>query len=308
MKSIFGKQNYKNMGWNKLVAEAKRQKIDPRLYSFKGVEGVGECDRIKIIRQLNGLNQQNKAIKREWWKETWAQTIMFLVAVALVTGLVFSSQIKSIVGWMEVHPVVSAGFFTIFGILLSAVLNVRNHTLNFISKTKSYINQNISVSKKSRIVNFFPNWNFSIFGDARKSINELGREDFRQKIVPEIPQGLLKPQQITICKQVASITTAQIFDKFDPEDLYEDAVKEKNFHGAEAAAIKYCQLFNKIVRVLENIAVEKNAKTQIDNLITVVAGLVEMIEKPVDPEVLRKQLDSCEKATLSLLAIIYEPN
>ena len=58
MKSLFSKQNYKDMDWNELVAEAKRQKLDSRLYSFKGVEGVGERDRIEIIRQLNDIDQQ----------------------------------------------------------------------------------------------------------------------------------------------------------------------------------------------------------------------------------------------------------
>lgn len=87
MKSIFSKRNYKDMDWNKLVAEAKRQKLDPRLYSFKGVEGAGERDRIEIIRQLNDLDQQNKAIKPRWWEKTWAQILMLLGAVAGIIGL-----------------------------------------------------------------------------------------------------------------------------------------------------------------------------------------------------------------------------
>lgn len=67
------------MDWNKLVAEAKRQKLDPRLYSFKGVEGAGERDRIEIIRQFNDLE----------WEKTWVQILMFLGAVAGIIGLVF---------------------------------------------------------------------------------------------------------------------------------------------------------------------------------------------------------------------------
>ena len=93
MKSIFSKQNYKDMDWNKLVAEAKRQKLDPRLYSFKGVEGAGECDRIEIIRQLNDLDQQNKVIKPRWWEKTWIQILMVLGAVAGIIGLVYSLKL-----------------------------------------------------------------------------------------------------------------------------------------------------------------------------------------------------------------------
>ena len=63
MKSIFSKRNYENMGWNELVVEVKKQKLDQRLYSFKGVEGAGERDRIEIIRQLNDLNQQGRLNK-----------------------------------------------------------------------------------------------------------------------------------------------------------------------------------------------------------------------------------------------------
>lgn len=66
MRSIFSKQNYKDMDWNKLVAKAKKQKLDPRLYSFKGVEGAGERDRIEVIRELNNIDQQerfNKALQ-----------------------------------------------------------------------------------------------------------------------------------------------------------------------------------------------------------------------------------------------------
>ena len=85
MKLIFSKQSYKDMDWNELVAEAKRQKLDPRLYSFKGVEGAGERDRIEIIHQLNDLDQQDK----KWWEKTLVQILMFLGAVAGIIGLVF---------------------------------------------------------------------------------------------------------------------------------------------------------------------------------------------------------------------------
>lgn len=84
MKLIFSKQNYQDMNWNELVAEAKRQKLNPRLYSFKGTEGAGERDRIEIIRQLNDLNQQDK----KWWEKTWIQILMFLGAMAGIVGLV----------------------------------------------------------------------------------------------------------------------------------------------------------------------------------------------------------------------------
>ena len=83
MKLIFSKQSYKDMDWNELITEAKRQKLDPRLYSFKGVEGAGERDRIEIIRQLNDLDQQ------KWWEKTWVQILMFLGAMAGIIGLVF---------------------------------------------------------------------------------------------------------------------------------------------------------------------------------------------------------------------------
>ena len=89
MKSIFSKQNYKDMDWNELVTEAKKQKLNPRLYSFKGVEGAGERDRIEIIRQLNDLDQQNKIIKPIWWEKTWVQMLMFLGTVAGIMRLVF---------------------------------------------------------------------------------------------------------------------------------------------------------------------------------------------------------------------------
>ncbi len=89
MKSIFKKQDYKDMDWDRLVAEAKRQELNPRLYSFKSVEGAGECDRTKIIRQLNNLNQQNKIIKPRWWEKTWIQMLMVLSAVAGIIGSVF---------------------------------------------------------------------------------------------------------------------------------------------------------------------------------------------------------------------------
>jgi len=82
MKSIFSKQNYKNMDWDKLATEAKKQKIDSRLYSFKGVEGTGERDRIEIIRQLNVLNPK-------WWEKTWIQILMLLGAIAGVIGFFF---------------------------------------------------------------------------------------------------------------------------------------------------------------------------------------------------------------------------
>lgn len=90
MKSIFSKQNYKDMDWNELVTEAKRQKLNPHLYSFKGIEGAGERDRIEIIRQLNDLNQQDK----KWWEKTWVQILMFLGAVAGIVGLFFSLYFK----------------------------------------------------------------------------------------------------------------------------------------------------------------------------------------------------------------------
>ena len=89
MKLIFSKQNYKDMNWDELIAEARRQRLNPRLYSFKGIEGAGERDRIEIIRQLNDLNQQNK-----WWEKTWIQILMLLGAVAGIIGLVFSLQIN----------------------------------------------------------------------------------------------------------------------------------------------------------------------------------------------------------------------
>jgi len=89
MKLIFSKQNYKDMDWNKLVVEAKRQKLDSRLYSFKGIEGAGERDRIEIIRQLYDLDQQNKVIKPRWWEKTWIQILIFLGAIAGIIGLIF---------------------------------------------------------------------------------------------------------------------------------------------------------------------------------------------------------------------------
>lgn len=223
--------------------------------------------------------------------------------------LVIQSFFIGIVEWMEIHPVISAGLFTIFGILLSAILDVRKYTLNIIFKATNRIKQNIDTSKKLWIFNLFNNWNFNIFRDIKKAINESEREDFRQPIEPSAsPPSPLNPNQITICKQITSITEVHSLNKFDPKDLYEDAVRERNSNGVESAAIKYYQLFHKIIRVLENIAVEKNAKTQIENLIAVVRGLDEMINKPIDPEALRRQFASCEKATLSVLAIIYEPN
>ena len=81
MRSIFSKQNYKDMDWNKLVAKAKKQKLDPRSYSFKGVEGAGERDRIEVIRQLNDIDQQerfNKAL----------QISLILLAVSVTALLV----------------------------------------------------------------------------------------------------------------------------------------------------------------------------------------------------------------------------
>lgn len=214
--------------------------------------------------------------------------------------------IGGIVGWMEIHPVVSAGIFTILGALLSAVLNIRRHTLNIVSRTKNRIKQSIKISKTLWIFNLFNNWSFN-FGDTRKAVDE-SKEDFRQEIVSEAPQSPLGPIQITICEQVASITEVHNIKKFDPKPLYEEAVREKNSNGVESAAIKYYQLFNKITGVLENIAVEKNAKTQIENLIFVVGGLGEMLNKPTEQKVLRMQFNDCERATLSVLAIIYEPN
>ena len=89
MKSVFGSKNYKDMDWNELVVKAKRQKLDPRLYSIKGVEGAGERDRVEIIRQLNDLDQQSKVIKPRWWEKTWVQILMFLGAAAGIIGLVF---------------------------------------------------------------------------------------------------------------------------------------------------------------------------------------------------------------------------
>ena len=73
------------MSWNELVTEAKRQKLDPHLYSIKGIEGAGERDRIEIIRQLNDLDQQGK----KWWEKTWVQILMFLGAVAGIIGIIF---------------------------------------------------------------------------------------------------------------------------------------------------------------------------------------------------------------------------
>ena len=70
------------MDWDKLATEAKKQKIDSRLYSFKGVEGTGERDRIEIIRQLNVLNPK-------WWEKTWIQILMLLGAIAGVIGFFF---------------------------------------------------------------------------------------------------------------------------------------------------------------------------------------------------------------------------
>lgn len=46
------------MNWNELVSEGRKMGLDEQLFSFKGVEGAGERDRIEIIRQLNLLDQQ----------------------------------------------------------------------------------------------------------------------------------------------------------------------------------------------------------------------------------------------------------
>lgn len=85
MKSIFSKRNYKDMDWDKLVVEAKKQKLDSSLYSFKGVEGAGARDRIEIIRQLNDLDQQNKAIRPRWLGQ-----IIKGVIIVVLGGIILS--------------------------------------------------------------------------------------------------------------------------------------------------------------------------------------------------------------------------
>jgi hypothetical protein len=46
-------KDYRNMNWQELTKEAQKNKLDPRLTTFKGEEGAGERDTQKIIEQLS---------------------------------------------------------------------------------------------------------------------------------------------------------------------------------------------------------------------------------------------------------------
>ena len=212
-----------------------------------------------------------------------------------------------IITWLEFHPVISAGIFTIIGAILSAVFDLRNRSLKIISKTKTCIKQSKKISNKNKKTSFLNNWfnNCNFFTKANKS--SKSNEDLRQDIIrQEAPLSPLTPRQIAICERIAKIT--EIYSKkYDPKSLYEKAVREKNINGVESAALNYFELFNKIVTVLQNIAVEKNAKIQIENLIAVVEGLYEMLDNPTDQDTLERQFTSCEGATLKLIVIIHEP-
>lgn len=215
--------------------------------------------------------------------------------------------LEGVIGWMEVHPVISAGIFTISGVLISALLDIRGHILKIVLKKRTHIKQNIKTIKKSRKFNGFNNWFNNWFSGTKKRSDEP-KEDFRQKIVSETSQSPLTPNENKICNQILSITEVYHLDKLDLGPLYKKAVKEKYTNGVQSAALEYYQLFNRIIKALQDIAIEKGAKTEIGNLITVVNGLSEMLNNSTEDEELRLQFNSCEKATLNILKIIHEPN
>lgn len=75
------------MNWKELVAEGRKKGLDRRLFSFKGVEGAGERDRIEIIRQLNSLDQQ---------KDSKDAKLIALISLAIsVLALIVSIVVKS---------------------------------------------------------------------------------------------------------------------------------------------------------------------------------------------------------------------
>ena len=78
------KKDYKNMNWNELTSEGRKRGLDKHSFSFKGVEGAGERDRIEIIRQLNLLDQQKDS------RDTKLIALISLVisAIALVITLI----------------------------------------------------------------------------------------------------------------------------------------------------------------------------------------------------------------------------
>lgn len=185
---------------------------------------------------------------------------------------------------------------------------IRKTKFKIVNKTKEIIKikNKTDKSKKLWVLNFFSN-NLFTFKDKTKKEDDKSNEDFRQLIMSEKPRGPLATNQIRICKQVTSITEDNSY-KFDPESLYEKAVREKNKNGVTAATMDYYQLFNKIANELSNIAKDKGAGTQIDNLIYLVNGLYEMLNKSEDEKILKRQFDDCEEAISLVLAKIYDPN
>lgn len=57
MKNLLFSKDYDKMSWKELTNEAKRRGLDPRLTTFKGMEGAADNDMQKIIEQLSVRDQ-----------------------------------------------------------------------------------------------------------------------------------------------------------------------------------------------------------------------------------------------------------
>ena len=196
-----------------------------------------------------------------------------------------------------IESVVISGIITA---ILSVIFDFKKHIINIkVKLKKTIISQTILKS-----FNFFSH-------NTKITINELNnfnKNDFRQEINSISIVDLISSEQLLISTQIKNIIRATQQSIFDPQQIYESAIKEMHRKNYSAAHVYYCQLFKRIILISETLAIYKEAQIKMDNLKSAVERLIGMINIQSQTKITKfiKQVAVCDKAILALLLIIYD--
>lgn len=177
-----------------------------------------------------------------------------------------------IIEWMEMHPVISAGLFTIFGTILSAIIDIRKQVIKIKSNIITRVTQRIKANKNSGINAAITNSpgakiEAHVSGSEPRPATEeeaLGR--------PAIKRGITLPQLSGnaefICHEV-KVLFERNGATFERENDYASAESYKVNGQRQPSATLYIGVFNPIIDLLEKVdekVTAANLKQEISKL------------------------------------------
>lgn len=195
--------------------------------------------------------------------------------------------ITDMVSWMEYHPVISAGLFSLLGAIISTVFDFRKRAINKITAIKNIRNLNFIFG------------NHNTIGHVSQSENDI-REDtpVALSVKPE-DEGPLNKTQLDICKKVEDYST-RYSQKLNIKSHYENAVRNLNIGETCLAAGNFVQIFSSVVKSLRVVADSNNTNTELNNLMVLTESLMN-IKDTADDEAIKSQIGQCEKMLSNLL-------